>query len=79
MQRLPGGPDESARIQVVSNEITAAEEQAAGLETQMTLRPAVSQYHQLSAEIAAFISRSCNSEQCNKLLLSLQVSLFPCA
>lgn len=75
MQNLPGGPDELHHIQRLSEGICEAEKRAEELEVQTTLRPEPSQYHELTQEIDALISRSCNLEQANAMLANLMVSL----
>lgn len=74
MQALPGGPDESPKIQALSAKIAEAVKEAAALESQIVLRPVRSQYHELRAEINGFLSRSCTLQSFSTMLQKLKVS-----
>lgn len=71
MQQLPGGPDESPKIQALSARIAEAERQAAVLELQMTLRPVPSMYHELQQQISKFLSRSCDPADIRQMVEKL--------
>ena len=76
MQQLPGGPDESSKIQSLSARIADAEKQAAELELQMTLRPVPSVDHELQQQIADFISRNCDPTSIRQMVARLVVWHF---
>lgn len=76
MQQLPGGPDESSKIQHLSTKIAQAEKRASDLELQMTLRPSPSVYRELKQQIFEFGSRSCNPAGLRQLVAKLVVRPF---
>ena len=75
MQQLPGGPDESSKIQQLSAKIAQAEKRASDLELQMTLRPVPSVYRELKQQIIEFGARSCNPAGLRQLVAKLVVGL----
>ena len=77
MQRLPGGPDESSRIQELTAEIADSARQAAELRPHIVLRPVPSTYHELRKEIADFVARSCDPERMREALGHLEVCSAP--
>lgn len=73
MQLLPGGPDESPKIQQLSAQIADAQARSAALESKIVLRPAKSQYHRLREEVNSFLQRSCDITRVSDILAGLKV------